>query len=93
MFSVKFLVVATEMPSTNHSYEIFGATQPSVVVVPCNPKFDVFVNVTLVPKHDFSGPVKSNLGLGKICIGVIASTGVAVQPVICVAMRLGPIEL
>ena len=63
---VKFLVVATFTPSTSHSNVIFGSIQPSAVVLPCKPRFEVFVNVTLDPKQALSGAVKSNLGFGKI---------------------------
>ena len=66
LLSVKFLVVATETPSTNHSNVMLGSRQPSAVVLPCNPKFEVLVKVTLAPKQALSGAVKSNLGFGKI---------------------------
>ena len=66
LLSVKFRVLATFTPSTNHSNVMFGSVHPSTVVLPCKPKFDVFVNVTFAPKQALSGAVKSNFGFGKI---------------------------
>ena len=66
LLTVRFLVVATLTPSTNHSNVILGSVHPSIVVLPCKPKFEVFVNVTLDPKQALSGALKSNFGFGKI---------------------------